>query len=183
MGHPLGSRISVIGGGGKSTLAKALSASTGMAYIELDALHWKPNWVESTAEELTEKVNAAIAAAPAGWIADGQYWSKIENLVLSQADTVIWLDLPWRVMFWRILKRSFQRAWDKNRICGDNTESWRQMISREALWLYWITHRKSITARGDRLRKYLPATTPVIRLTSARELDSFYKTRGLVRPG
>lgn len=181
MDHPLGSRVSVIGGGGKSTLAKALAARTGLTYIELDALHWKPNWVESTAAELADKVNAAIAAAPGGWIADGSYLLKIGDLVLGKADTVIWLDLPWRVMFWRMLKRSFQRAWDKNKICGDNTESWRLMFSKDALWLYWITHRRKLTHKGDELRELLPAEKPVIRLTSAGELNRFYRLHRIVR--
>ena len=181
MDHPLGRRVSVVGSGGKSTLAKALSAKTGLTHIELDALHWKPNWIESSPEELVGKVDAAIDAAPDGWIADGGYWTKIGNRILGQADVVVWIDLPWRVMFWRMLRRSFQRAWDKNKVCGDNTESWRQMFSRNALWWYWITHRSSVSQRGDRLRELLPVTTPVIRLTSAKELNRFYRLHGLVR--
>jgi adenylate kinase family enzyme len=86
MQHALGSRISVVGNGGKTTLATALVAKTNLAFIELDAIHWKPNWVECTPDELAEGVNAAIEAAPGGWIVDGHYWSKIGDLVLSQAD-------------------------------------------------------------------------------------------------
>jgi hypothetical protein len=51
--HFPGRRIAVVGDGGKSTLARALSAKTGLPYIEMDALHWNPGWVESTANELT----------------------------------------------------------------------------------------------------------------------------------
>ncbi len=181
MDTALGTRISVIGSGGKSTLSKAIATKTGLAYIELDALHWKPNWEESSAEELKDKITAAIDAAPDGWIADGQYWSKIDDHLLREVDMVIWLDLPWRVGFWRMLKRSFRRAWDKNKICGDNTESWRKMLSRDSLWWYWVTHRKPIIERGVRLAQFMPEGTPVIRLGTSREQNRFYEVQGLTR--
>lgn len=181
MDTQLGKRISVVGGGGKSTLAKAISAKTGLSYIELDALFWKPNWGESTTEELKEKVTVAMDAAPDGWVADGHYWSKMEDHLIRHADMVIWIDLPWRIGFWRVVKRSFQRARDKNKICGENTESWRKMVSRDALWLYWITHRKAIIERDRRLSKYLPEEVPVIHLKSTAEQNRFYEVQGLVR--
>lgn len=181
MDAALGRRISVVGNGGKTTLAKSLVAKTGFAFIELDALHWKANWVESTPEAMTEKVTAAIEATVEGWIIDGSYWSKIDGLVLQQADMIIWLDLSWRVMFWRMLKRSFQRAWDKNKICGDNTEGWRKLFSTDSLWWYWITHRKTYLERGVRMAELLPRSTPVIRLRTAGELNRFYEVQGLTR--
>ncbi len=40
-------RIVVIGtsGSGKTTLARELAGRLNVPHIELDALHWKPNWV------------------------------------------------------------------------------------------------------------------------------------------
>lgn len=181
MDHALGRRVSVVGHGGKSTLSKALAAKLGLVYIELDALHWKPDWVESSVEELAWNVTTAIAAAPDGWIADGHYWSRIGDLVLRQADMVIWLDLPWRVMFWRMLRRSFQRSWDRNKICGENTETWRRLVSTDSLWWYLLTHRSSHRDREARLTGLVPRTTPVVRLKSASDLDRFYELHGLVR--
>lgn len=181
MDTQLGQRISVVGNGGKSTLSKALAEKTELTFIELDALFWKPNWEESSAEELIEKVNAAIAGAPNGWIADGHYWSRMGDVILGQADMVIWLDLPWRVMFWRTLRRSFQRARDKNKVCGDNIETWRKLFSTDSLWWYWLTNRQTFSKRQERLANLLPASTPIIRLKSAKELDRFYQVQGLVR--
>ena len=65
---------------------------------------------------------------------DGNYSVDMKDVVLSQTDTVVWLDLPWRVMFRRILFRSIARAIDKKLICGSNTESWRLIFSRKSLW-------------------------------------------------
>lgn len=181
MDSALGQRISVVGNGGKTVLSKALSEKSDLPFIELDALFWKPNWEESSAEEMIEKTNTAIANAPDGWIADGHYWSRMGDTVLGRADMVIWLDLPWRVMFWRTLLRSVRRAWDKNKICGDNTETWRKFFSTDSLWWYWLTNRKTFSQRRERLAGLLPANTPVIRLKSAKELNQFYEIHGLTR--
>jgi adenylate kinase family enzyme len=179
--HPLGRRLLIAGGGGKSTLAKALSVRTGLPYIELDALHWLPDWVERDAESFKAKVMDAIAAAPDGWIVDGNYYSKLGDLVLAQADIVIWVDMPWRVMFWRTFKRSFQRAWDKRKICGENTESWRRTLSADSLWWYHIRTRRRYNSRGERIGAILPPGAPLVRLSSPAELNRFYAVHGLVR--
>lgn len=51
MGSPLGpqSRVVIVGtsGAGKSTLARALAKRLGVADIELDALHWEPQWTQA----------------------------------------------------------------------------------------------------------------------------------------
>ncbi len=178
----LGKRISIIGMGGKTTLARAVASEKGLSHIELDALYWKPNWGESTPQELKDKVTAAMETAPDGWVSDGSYWSAMGDHLLRNVDMVISIDLPWRVGFWRMLKRSVQRAWTKDKICGDNVESWRKMFSRDALWVFWITNRKGIIHRNKRLATFLPAGVPVIHLNSASELDRFYEIHGLTRP-
>src|SRR6186997_1715444 len=77
-------RVSVAGisGSGKTTLAAALAARLGVPHVELDALHHGPNWTEATPEELRARVEAALAAAPEGWVADGNYESKLGDLVV-----------------------------------------------------------------------------------------------------
>ena len=46
-------RIVVIGAtsSGKSTFAKQLADRLDMKFIELDALHWEPNWKEASLED------------------------------------------------------------------------------------------------------------------------------------
>ena len=181
MSSALGQRISIVGAGGKTTLARAIAEKTRVTHIEMDAIFWKPNWVESDPEEFAANMESAIAGAPDGWVTDGHYWSRLNDTVLGKADMVIWLDLPWLVMFWRMLRRSFKRAWDKEKICGDNTESWRKMFTREALWWYWVRHPRRMGGRGGRLQQLVPQSTPVIRLRSAKELDRFYQVHGFER--
>ena len=57
---------------GKSTLGRALAERLSVPYTELDALHHGPDWTEASAEELRERVEAAMAASD-GWVIDGGY--------------------------------------------------------------------------------------------------------------
>ena len=47
--HPLGCRINARGGGGKTTLARAIAQKRGLPFIELDALNHLPEWQERDA--------------------------------------------------------------------------------------------------------------------------------------
>ena len=57
-------RIVVVGttSSGKSTLASQLAEKIGADFIELDALHWEPNWVEAPEEIFRQRVIKAISA-------------------------------------------------------------------------------------------------------------------------
>ena len=87
-----------------------------------------------------------------------------------------------QVLMWRTIKRSGQRAWDRQQICGDNTESWRQFFSIRSLWWFHLRNRAKYNSREARLAELLPSDTPVIRLTTPAELNRFYETQGLARP-
>src|SRR5690348_18218982 len=86
-------------GAGKSTFAAELATRLGVPHIELDALHHGPNWAQPTAAEFQARVKAAMAAAPDGWVIDGNYDSKLGGLVTGAADIVVWLDPPLYVVF------------------------------------------------------------------------------------
>lgn len=97
-------RVLVIGpcGAGKSTLAVELGRRLGLPVHHLDRLHWAPGWVEGDKHDLIEQV-AAITAGPR-WLIDGNYGSTMAER-LARADTVVYLDFPIRLCFWRALKR------------------------------------------------------------------------------
>ncbi len=184
----LGRKVLIWGGGGKTTLGKALSAKLGLPFVELDALYWLPDWQERPGEEFRRLVHETLDGHGDGWVADGNYGGYLDGSVLPRADTLIYLRLPWRVIFWRIFKRAIRRARDKNLICGENTESWRQsFFSRDSL-IYWYIGMglRGRTGRSIERREGFIAKNGghamVIRLTSARQLDDFYAARDLVRP-
>src|SRR5438128_780842 len=103
-------RITVIGtsGAGKTTMSQRLAAILGLAHIELDALHWQPNWTESTRDDLRRRVGNALDAE--AWVVDGNY-THLHDLVWARADTVVWLDYSFPVVFGRVLARSLRRGW------------------------------------------------------------------------
>lgn len=60
-----------------------------MPIVELDALHWLPDWTARDRGEFAALVTEQIAAD--AWIADGGY-NRIRPAVLARADTVNFLD-------------------------------------------------------------------------------------------
>jgi adenylate kinase family enzyme len=48
-------------GSGATTVGRKLAARLGIPFHELDALYWKPGWVESTADELRAAVEPIVA--------------------------------------------------------------------------------------------------------------------------
>ena len=66
-------RINIVGtsGSGKSTFGKSIAQKLNAPYIQLDELHWKANWEESTDEEFFPKIEKALSSDR--WILDGNY--------------------------------------------------------------------------------------------------------------
>ena len=48
---------------------------------------------------LQARVDAALDAAPDGWVVDGNYHGEARDVVLERADTVVFLDLPFHSLF------------------------------------------------------------------------------------
>lgn len=69
-------RVSVVGssGSGKSTVARRLADILGVPYIELDAIHWRPGWVEEEPDVFVDRVREATRGD--AWVIDGNYQSK-----------------------------------------------------------------------------------------------------------
>ena len=98
-------RVNVVGtsGSGKSTFSKTLADKLNVPYIELDALNWKPNWTNSSDEELFTKLDDALSVD--GWVLDGNY-ERTQAIKWKSVQMVIHLDLPLHVVLYRIIIRS-----------------------------------------------------------------------------
>ena len=175
MSTPIGRRIAVYGqtGSGKSTLARELADRLGLPVIELDALFHRPNWEQPPEDEFRAKVLAELDESADGWVCDGNY-SMVREIVLSRVDTIVRLRLPWRVSFWRLLKRTITRARTKDSLWGTNYESWRMgFLSKDSILLWSITHHRAHARNVERDLERIPHRASVIELRSAREVAAF----------
>lgn len=111
-----------------------------MPNIELDELHWKPNWEERADEEFLQLVEEAVSQE--SWVVDGNY-SVVRHLVWPKATTIIWLDFPFPLVLFRAIKRSIVRVATKEPLYSSNVESFRHtFMSRESIILWVIkTHK------------------------------------------
>lgn len=97
-------RVLIIGcgGAGKSTLARQLGEKLNIPVVHLDKLFWKPGWVESSKEEIDEKIRMEMAKPQ--WIMDGNYNRTLPQRV-QYCDTVIYLDFSRFACIRGVLKR------------------------------------------------------------------------------
>ncbi len=152
-------------------MGRELAARLEVPFHELDALFWKPGWVESTAGELHAAVEAIVATD--AWVIDGSYQSKIGQLALGDADLVVWLDLPMRTWLPRLVRRTVRRARTGEELWDGNHESLRKaFLSRDSLILFTLRHFRGRRKRyPERFAAY-----SVARLRSQREIDSFLRS-------
>jgi adenylate kinase family enzyme len=168
-------RIAVVGGSGsgKTTVARRLAELKDVPYVELDALHWGPNWSACPAEEFRARVEVAIAGD--AWVVDGNYTGKLGYLVLDRAELVVWLDLPLRDTLPRLWRRSRRRMRDGTELWAGNRETWRDLVfSGDSLFLYTLrTHHGRRRRYEQRLARY-----DFVRLRSASETDDWLARGG-----
>lgn len=146
--------------------------------IELDSIHWLPNWVPRPDEELRSLVEQAVAAEQ--WVADGNY-GQVRDIVWQRATCLIWLNYPFRVVFWRALRRTLTRVFTGQRVYSGNQESFRRAFLSSDSILWWV-----LTTFRQRRREF-PALfgqhhfsfLKVIEFKSQRNADEFM--RGLER--
>lgn len=162
-------RVLVLGisGAGKSTLARALGRDLGLPYHEVDALHFcGPQWqVSSTFAEDTARIVAGDR-----WVLDGQGPAAVRDLMWERADTVVWLDLPRRLVMRRVLRRSLGRSLRREQLFGGNREGWREWLRADhPVWWAWsrFAERRAEIERRAADPRFAPLC--VVRLRSPHE--------------
>lgn len=138
-------RVAVVGpsGAGKSTLAAALARRLAVPYLELDSVFHQPGWRELDLREFRSRVGAFVAGE--AWVVDGNY-SRVRDLVLPRADTVVWLRMPRPVVMRQVLWRTSRRVLLRSELWNGNRESLRQVLSTDparsiVVWA-WQMHDK-----------------------------------------
>lgn len=169
-------RINVVGssGSGKSTFSKQLAERLGLPYIELDELHWKPNWEPSTNKELFDRLEQALSAD--AWVLDGNY-KKATSIKWRRAQIVVFLDLPFPIVFYRVVKRSLVRSITRQRLWHGNRESLRKnLLSHDSVILWMIgSFRKNRRMYAELFADPQYSHIQFIRLQSRKSIEAFVR--------
>ena len=174
-------RVAIVGssGAGKSQLAGHLATALRVPVIELDALMHGPDWTPTPTPEFRAKVAAALVEADdrsGGWVVPGNY-RTVADLTQRHADTIVWLDLPRRIVMWRLLRRSLRRSVPRETVWGANRERLRDLFSRSPeknvlLWS-WQHHDDYRTIYGTYADGEFWSHATVVHLRSTADVDAF----------
>ena len=171
-------RVMVMGssGSGKSTFARRLSEMTGIPFVSLDTLYWKPGWVPSDNAEFGQRV-AEVVRQPQ-WVMDGNYTSSgAGELRRHSSDTVIWFDLPRRTCVFGIMKRI---AGSYGKVRREMAEGCPERIDFEFfryVWTYRNRQRPKLLDYFQGLR----ADQSFVCFTDRTQVDDFLKQIALKR--
>jgi adenylate kinase family enzyme len=166
-------RVAVIAnasGSGKTTLGRELARRLQVPFVELDALVHGPNWTETPDHELRAQVEPIIASD--GWVVDGTYPRKLGDMVLREADVIVWLDMPIRVWLPRLIRRTVRRMRGRETLWNDNRETLINVLwGRESLFVW--AFRAHVRRRREWPQELAPY--PVVRLRSPADVEAFLR--------
>lgn len=159
---------------GKTTFSARLAKLLGCKHIELDALFWEPNWQQARTDIFRSRVTESLAVET--WVVDGNYSSKIKDVVWPQADTFIWLDPSLATVLCRFFTRTLRRSLKQEVLWGGCRETLRNSIFQRNSLLIWIlkTHHKK-SADYLNLVSNPPPKTVVHRLQSHQDIEAFFE--------
>lgn len=172
-------RVLVMGssGSGKSSFAMRLSEITGIPFVSLDALFWKPGWVKSDKAEFRERVSEA--ARQPRWIMDGNFQSHLVELRRDVSDTVIWFDLPRSTCMLGILKRIARSYGQVRPEMGEGCPEKIDFDFFRYVWTYRRLQRPKLLDYFQDLR----ADQSLVRFTDRTQADDYLQKIALTHAG
>ncbi len=127
-------------GSGKTTFACRLAARLGVPHVECDALAWGRNWTLRPAA--TFRALASDATSGDMWVTDGNYGGAgVRDIIWRRADTLVWLDYPLPLIFWRLLGRTVARIRSGEELwpgTGNRETIRNSFFSRESLFIWLL---------------------------------------------
>ena len=109
--------VAGVSGSGKTTLAARIGERLGIEHTEIDALFHGPDWTPRP--EFVAEVEAL--AAGECWVTEWQYTSA-RPILAAHADTLVWLDLPFRITLLRVVRRTIRRRRTREELWNGNVE-------------------------------------------------------------
>lgn len=170
-------RVSVVGnsGSGKTTLGRRIAARIGAPFVEIDAIHHLPGWVERPTEELIAELERITRAD--AWVVDGNYRrAVVEGPVWERADLIVWVDPPRWVVMGQLVRRTLWRGITRRELWNGNRERLLTQISldpqRSIVAWAWVSHRKYRERYGSAMRE----RPHMVRLRSRRAAEAWLRT-------
>ena len=165
-------RIYIIGTScsGKTTLARNIAEKLNITHIELDQLFWQPNWQQSDPEEFREIVEAKLISED-NWVIDGNY-RRIREMIIPKVDHIIWLNLPFYLVFSRSITRTIKRIITRETVCNGNKENISALLSTDGMPAWVIKIYKIRRQYGESLKA---DDERVIELKSQKQINVWLK--------
>ena len=121
-------------------MAGALAARLNLRHVELDAIHWEPDWTPAPDNLILSRTMEATAEP--GWVVDGNYGRLLRDHNMSNANTIVWLDFPLTITLPRCLKRSWTRWRSQELLWGNNRERfWKHFLPWDDSLIWWNLKR------------------------------------------
>ncbi|MGM0874098.1 MAG: topology modulation protein [Bacillota bacterium] len=165
-------RIMVMGvsaGVGKSTFARRLGEIVDIEVYHLDALFWKPEWVEASLEEFAVGQQEIVTLDQ--WIIDGNY-SNTYDIRIQHADTIIYLELPLHVCLYRVFKRWL---FNIGRVRHDMGKGCKEKLDCKFIKFIYTTYYPRKKTMQARLQAFqgIGSQKNIITLKSKQEIQSY----------
>ena len=166
-------KVAVFGntGGGKSTLSQRLADITGLPWMPLDQMQYKPGGDEVPHAEFKAAHDKLVQQDQ--WIVDG--FGSIDTVWhrLNTADTLVYLDMPVLRHYWWVTKRLLTSVWtppagwpEDSPIIKGTLNSYRTV---------WLCHTKLTPKYRDYVEQ-ARSTKRVYHLRSHHDINLFYQT-------
>jgi len=165
-------------GSGKTTFARKASVILEVPHIELDSLHWEPNWVAAPDDIFRERVKQSLQSD--SWVVDGNY-HQVRDIVWSRADTVVWLDYRFRTILSHLTIRTLRRIYTHEQLWNGNKEHIRGLLSRNSVFLWaFRTYRRRRRQYPELLSMPENSHLTVVRLRSPSEASEYLDSLGKI---
>ena len=172
-------RVVVVGtsGAGKTTFASELAHLLNVPHFELDAYRHGPNWTETPNDIFRQKISYALTRQ--AWVVDGNY-SVARDIIWPRATTIVWLDYPFNITFWRLFRRTMSRYFNRTELWNGNREDLKGVLFAKDSLFVWAFRRHWSRRKSYPLAFARPeyAHLEVLRFRSPRAAERWLNALG-----
>jgi len=166
-------KIHIVGiyGSGKSTLAKKISKILGIKTYDLDEIKYKRKYDRTRSVPERKRIIRGISLKKK-WITEGA-WLDYAKELYQRADLVIFLEIPKRKLYYRILKRHFERKFSKDRIEKHNLKTTFNILKKVKQYFNDPTHFMTLKSHKEYIKRH---SRNSITFRNNKEINKFLET-------